>query len=114
MLGLGGSIGTGQDGITADVMIVNNFDELTNRSNEANGKIVLYNVPFESYGKTVQYRVRGAIEAAKYGAVASLVRSVGPFSMNTPHTGNSSYEKGIKKIPHAAITLEDALKNLAS
>ena len=108
MLGLGGSIGTGQDGITADVMIVNNFDELTNRSNEANGKIVLYNVPFESYGKTVQYRVRGAIEAAKYGAVASLVRSVGPFSMNTPHTGNSSYEKGIKKIPHAAITLEDA------
>ena len=108
MLGLGGSIGTGKNGITADVIVVSNFDELTNRSNEVNGKIVLYNVPFESYGKTVQYRVRGAIEAAKYGAVASLVRSVGPFSMNTPHTGNSSYEKGIKKIPHAAITLEDA------
>ena len=52
--------------------------------------------------------VRGAIEASKHGAVASLVRSVGTFSMNTPHTGNSSYEDGVKKIPHAAITIEDA------
>ena len=52
--------------------------------------------------------MRGAIEASKHGAVASLVRSVGTFSMNTPHTGNSSYEDGVKKIPHAAITIEDA------
>ena len=72
------------------------------------GKIVLFNVPFTTYGKTVQYRYGGASAAAKAGAIASLVRSIGPFSMNTPHTGGMYYEEGIKKIPHAAITLEDA------
>ena len=108
MLGLGGSIGTKSIGITAKVISVRSFEELANRSNEVKGKIVLFNVPFETYSKTVKYRVRGAIEASKHGAVASLVRSVGTFSMNTPHTGNSSYEDGIKKIPHAAITIEDA------
>lgn len=108
MLGLGGSIGTKSYGITAKVIAVSNFEELANRSNEVKGKIVLFNVPFDTYSNTVKYRVRGAIEASKYGAVASLVRSVGTFSMNTPHTGNSSYEDGVKKIPHAAITIEDA------
>ena len=108
MLGLGGSIGTKSNGIIAKVIAVSNFEELANRSNEVKGKIVLFNVPFDTYSNTVKYRVRGAIEASKHGAVASLVRSVGTFSMNTPHTGNSSYEDGIKKIPHAAITIEDA------
>jgi len=108
MLGLGGSIGTKSNGITAKVIAVSNFEELANRSNEVKGKIVLFNVPFDTYSNTVKYRVHGAIEASKHGAVASLVRSVGTFSMNTPHTGNSSYEDGVKKIPHAAITIEDA------
>ena len=107
-LGLGGSVGTPKKGIRAEVFVVNSFEELEANADKAKGKIVLFNVPFTSYGKTVQYRRSGAIAASKAGAVASLIRSVGPYSMNTPHTGNMSYEDGVKKIPHAAITLEDA------
>jgi carboxypeptidase Q len=90
------------------VFVVDSFDDLKARASEAKGKIILYNAPFKSYGETVQYRYRGASEAAKVGGIASLVRSVGPYSMNTPHTGTSAYEDGVKKIPHAAVTLEDA------
>ncbi len=108
MLGLGGSIGTPAEGITAEVLVVSSYDELKEKSAEANGKIVLFNVPFTNYGKTVQYRSGGAIAAAKAGAVASIIRSVGPYSMNTPHTGGMRYEDGVNKIPHAAITVEDA------
>ena len=109
MLGLGGSIGTGPTGVTAEVMVVKSFDELYERKDEVQGKIVLYNAAFTSYGATVQYRSNGAVEAAKYGAVASLVRSVGPYSMQTPHTGNSRYQEDVKKIPHAAITMEHSM-----
>tara|TARA_B100000029_G_scaffold137233_1_gene132040 strand:+ start:830 stop:2221 length:1392 start_codon:yes stop_codon:yes gene_type:complete len=109
MLGLGGSVATPRSGITAEVMVVNDFDELERRANEVKGKIVLFNAPFTSYGKTVRYRYSGASAAAKHGAVASLIRSVGPWSMNTPHTGVMAYKDGIKKIPHAALTMEDAL-----
>lgn len=108
MLGLGGSVATPPEGITAEVLVVGSFDELEQRASEATGKIVLYDVPFTSYGKTVRYRYGGASAAAKAGAVASLIRSVGPYSMNTPHTGAMQYEEGVKKIPHAAITAEDA------
>lgn len=108
MLGLGGSIGTPEGGIEAEVLVVEDFAELQEKAGQAKGKIVVYNVPFTSYGETVQYRYRGAIKAAKAGAVASLIRSVGPFSMQTPHTGNSAYEEGVEKIPQAAITPEDA------
>ena len=108
ILGLGGSVGTGPKGLSGEVIVVTSFDDLKSRAGEAKGKIVLYNVPFTTYGETVQYRYRGASEAAKVGGIASLVRSVGPYSMNTPHTGTSAYENGVKKIPHAAITLEDA------
>ena len=108
VLGLGGSVGTGSKGLSGEVFVVNSFDDLNARAGEAKGKIILYNVPFTTYGETVQYRYRGASEAAKVGGIASLIRSVGPYSMNTPHTGTSAYEDGVKKIPHAAITLEDA------
>ena len=101
MLSLGGTIATGPKGVIGEVIVVNNFDELKDRANEAKGKIVLFNVPFDGYGKTVQYRSNGAVAASKAGAIASLIRSVGPYSMNTPHTGNSRYEDGVKKIPHA-------------
>jgi carboxypeptidase Q len=108
MLGLGGSIGTPAEGITAPVLVVRSFDELQERADDARGRIVLFNAPFTSYGETVQYRSNGAIEAARVGAVASLIRSVTPHSMRTPHTGGMRYADDVDRIPHAAITVEDA------
>jgi carboxypeptidase Q len=109
MLGLGGSVATPKKGITAPVMVVGSFDELTTRAAEAKGKIVVFDVPFTSYRETVAYRVGGASAAAKAGAVAALVRSVTPMSFRTPHTGNMRYDTTVAKIPTAAITVEDAL-----
>ena len=108
MLALGGSIGTPRDGITAEVLVVNSFDDLSANAAKARGKIVLFDVPFTTYGSTVRYRGTGAVEAARVGAVASLVRSVGPFSMRTPHTGGMRYDSTVRQIPSAAITGEDA------
>lgn len=108
MLGLGGSIGTPAEGITAEVLVVGSFDELRARAAEARGRIVVYDVAFESYGQAVAYRTNGAVEAAGVGAVASLVRSVTPFSTQTPHTGMMRYDTAVARIPHAAITVEDA------
>ena len=109
MLGLGGSIATPRGGLKAEVIVVNDWDELESRSNEVPGKIVLFNAPFTSYGETVAYRYSGASAAAKHGAVASLIRSIGPWSMNTPHTGVMAYDDDVQKIPHAALTMEDAM-----
>ena len=109
MLGLGGSIATPRGGLKAEVIVVNDWDELELRSNEVPGKIVLFNAPFTSYGETVAYRYSGASAAAKHGAVASLIRSIGPWSMNTPHTGVMAYNDDVQKTPHAALTMEDAM-----
>ncbi len=109
MLGLGGSVATPPAGITADVLVVGSFDELTQRAAEARGRIVLFDAPFTTYGETVRYRTQGAIAAARAGAVASLIRSVTPFSMKTPHTGTMSYNDSVPRIPHAALTVEDAM-----
>jgi carboxypeptidase Q len=109
VLSLGGSVGTPQGGITAEVVVVGGYDELTARAAEAQGKIVLFDVPFTSYGETVQYRWGGAVAAAKAGAVASLLRSVTPHSLQSPHTGVMGYEEGTPRIPHVAVTVEDAM-----
>jgi carboxypeptidase Q len=108
MLGLGGSVGTPPGGIRGEVLVVNSFDDLTAHAAQAKGRIVLFDVPFTDYGQTVRYRTEGAVAAAKVGAIASLIRTVGPQSMQNPHTGVMYYEDGVPKIPHAAITLEDA------
>jgi carboxypeptidase Q len=108
MLGLGGSIATPPGGITADVLVVSSFSDLTAKAAQASGKIVLFDVPFTSYGETVQYRGRGAIAAAQAGAVAALVRSVTPYSQRTPHTGGMQYDSTVRRVPAAAITVEDA------
>jgi carboxypeptidase Q len=108
MLGLGGSVATPAQGITGDVMVVTSYDDLRARAAEARGKIVLFNVPFTNYGQTVQYRGGGAVAAARAGALASMIRSVTPYSQRTPHTGGMAYKDSVPKIPHAAITPEDA------
>ncbi|MBL9167809.1 MAG: M20/M25/M40 family metallo-hydrolase [Verrucomicrobiales bacterium] len=108
ILGVGGTSPTPEAGIEAEVLVVTDFAELKRRSAEAVGRIVLFDLPFTDYGSTVAIRTRGAMEAAQAGAVASLIRSVGPFSMQTPHTGIMQKTVGERSIPHAAITLEDA------
>jgi carboxypeptidase Q len=108
LLGLGGSVATPAAGVEADVIVVSNGDELTKRSAEAKGKIVLFNVPYTNYGETVAYRSGGASMAARHGAVAAIVRSVGPMGLRTPHTGGMNYAADVPKIPTAAIPAEDA------
>ena len=108
MLGLGGSVGTPPEGITAEVLVVSSFQELTERAAEARGKIVLFDVPFTNYGATVRYRGNGAVAAARVGAVAALIRSVTPMSLNSPHTGAMNYDSTTTRIPAAALSVEGA------
>jgi carboxypeptidase Q len=108
MLGLGNSIGTPAEGITAEAVVVRNFAELEKLGEQLRGKIVVYNVPFTNYGATVSYRLQGASRAARYGAVAALVRSITPVSLQTLHTGAMQYDANQPKIPTAAVTIEVA------
>ena len=108
MLGLGNSVGTPPEGVTAEAIVVRGFDELDALGERVRGKIVVYNVPFTSYRETVPYRSNGASRAARHGAVAALVRSVSPVSLQTPHTGARRYAEDQPRIPAAAITIEGA------
>jgi hypothetical protein len=109
ILGLGNSVGTSPQGISADVVVVSNFDELNALgAAKVRGNIVLFDVPFQGYGRTVSYRVTGPSRAAALGAVAVLVRSITPVSLRTPHTGTLLYQAGVPQIPAAAVTIEDA------
>lgn len=116
---LGGSVATPKEGLIAEIVVVENFEELRalGRKN-VEGKIVVYNNKFDqkmaevgygiqAYGVAGLYRRAGAIEAAKLGAVASLVRSVGSSQNRLPHTGGMGYDESVKKIPGAAIAFED-------
>jgi carboxypeptidase Q len=108
MLGLGNSVGTPPEGVEADLLVVRSFQELDTAGDRVRGKIVLFNVPFTTYGETVQYRASGPSRAAALGAAAMLVRSVGPAGLRTPHTGSLRYADDQPRIPAAAITAEDA------
>jgi len=108
MLGLGNSVGTPARGITAETIVVRNFEELDKLGARVRGKIVVYNVPFTTYSETVQYRGGGASRAARHGAVAALVRSVTPVSLQSPHTGAMRYAEDQPKIPTAAVSVETA------
>ena len=108
MLGLGNSVGTPAAGVEAEVLVVSSFEDLDRRAAEAATRIVLFNVPFTEYGQTVRYRTAGPSRAAAAGAVAMLLRSVGPTGLRTPHTGATLYDPAVAKIPAAAIAAEDA------
>ena len=109
MLGLGMSVGTPKEGVTAPVVVVRSFEELTALGRErVEGKIVAFAPDWEGYGRTVRFRSSGASAAAKLGAVAVLVRSATGRSIASPHTGALDYEEGAPKIPAASITVEDA------
>lgn len=117
---LGASVATPPNGVEAGVIVVRNFDELKSlpRDNVA-GKIVLFNYPFdkqmagegrggEAYGEAVVYRSNGPVAAARQGAIACLIRSVGGADYRLPHTGETDYANGVPKIPAGAVTAEDA------
>ena len=115
MLGLGMSVGTPPTGITAPVIVVNDFEELQRRASEAKGKIVLFDHPFptdvhplEGYRQAVAYRGGAPAAAAKVGAVATLIRSIASFSIQNPHTGSTRYDSTVAAIPAAALSVEDA------
>jgi hypothetical protein len=110
MLGLGMSVGTPPGGITAEVVTVETFENLAKLGKEKiQGKIVVYNEEYRGYGPTRVYRATGAARAAAFGAVAALVRSATPLSMQIPHTGEMNYDESQPKIPTAAISPEDAM-----
>jgi carboxypeptidase Q len=116
ILALGNSVGTGPQGIRAPAILIHNFDELEQRKDELKGKIVFYNYKFnplfvetfQAYGDAVRYRGAGASRAAKYGALAVLVRSMSSSVDNNPHTGALVYNDSFPKIPAAAVGLRDA------
>jgi Zn-dependent M28 family amino/carboxypeptidase len=117
---LGGSIATPTQGLTTDIVVADSFANLASLGREkVAGKIVLFNVRFDkqlaaqgfagdAYGQAVIYRGIGASAAARLGAVAALVRSVGGADYRLPHTGALGYEENAPKIPAAAVTAEDA------
>ena len=116
VLALGNSLGTNGKTITAEVLMVANFEELEKRKAEVKGKIVYYNFgfnptniePFVSYGQVGIYRRSGPSRAAKYGAVAVMIRSLTESTANDPHTGAMAYDDSLPKIPAVAVGPRDA------
>ncbi len=117
ILALGGSVATPKQGLNAEVVVVANLAALEALGPKAvAGKIVLFNKampPYSDeggshYGETVDVRGRGPALASKMGAAAALVRSVTAHSLRTPHTGATNFPEGVKPIPSAAVTVEDA------
>lgn len=116
VLALGNSIGTGKNGMQAPVLLINNFDELEKQRDAVKGKIVFYNYPFNptyvqtgrAYGESGVYRRSGPSRAAKYGAVAVLIRSLTESVDNNPHTGATAYDTLLPRIPCAAMGIQDA------
>lgn len=113
-IALGSSIGTGAKGVRTKVITVKSFEELESLGEKnIKGKIVFYNVFFDqtkirtgnAYGEAVKYRARGASYAAKYGAVACLVRSMTSLADDEPHTGNMVYDTTISNIKIPAVAL---------
>ncbi|MGZ8553678.1 MAG: M20/M25/M40 family metallo-hydrolase, partial [Chitinophagaceae bacterium] len=116
IIALGNSIGTGSKGIVDNVVLINSFDDLEVKNELVNGKIVFYNYQFNpvyintflAYRDAAQYRSEGPSRAAKYGAIAVIVRSMSHSTDNIPHTGSTRYDSAYPMIPAVAIGLRDA------
>jgi len=114
-IALGGSIGTGEKGITANIAHFATLEDLKAiDDNSLKGKIAFISYRMErhidgkGYGKAVGARVAGASLAAKKGASALIMRSVGTDNNRLGHTGTLRYQKEVHKIPAAAISNPDA------
>jgi carboxypeptidase Q len=114
---LGGSIGTGPSGLLASVIEVKQLSALAEIGEKnIKGKIIFFNRPmdskqintFSAYGGAGDQRRAGASEAAKYGAVGVIVRSLGSNLEDYPHTGSMSYKEDLPKIPAIAISTRHA------
>ena len=122
VLALGNSQGTGGKWVNARVILINSFDELEKRKDEVKGNIVFYNYKFnprfvrtfQAYGDANRYRGQGPSRAARYGAVGVIVRSMSHAADNNPHTGGTSYNDSVPKIPAFAVGLQDADKLAAA
>jgi hypothetical protein len=116
VIALGNSLGSGKNGVEGNVIEVKSFDDLEAEKDKVKGKVVFYNYPFnqklvrtfEAYGDAVTYRGGGPSQAAKYGAIGAIVRSMSESTDNNPHTGSLRYDTNYKKIPAVAIGLQDA------
>ena len=116
VIALGNSLGTGLKGIRENVIEVSSFTDLEKKKDSVRGKIVFYNYKFnptfistfQAYGDAVQYRGSGPSRAAKYGALAVIIRSMTESTDNNPHTGSLRYDTTLPKIPAVAIGLKDA------
>src|ERR1700736_1253296 len=116
----GGSVPTPASGLTAEVIVVRDLDEIKALPRDKiAGKIVLFNYLLDkqmaaegrggdAYGEAVVYRSDGPVAAARLGAIACLVRSVGGAEYRIPHTGQTNYVDDDHTIPAAAVTAEDA------
>lgn len=108
LLGLFPSVSTPAEGISAEIIAVNSFEDLKKSVKDASNKIIVFNQPFDNPVDGIRYRQFSAIEAAKLGAVATLVRSYATFTLGNPHTGLMFYADGSLPIPSAEISFEDA------
>ncbi|GAC1454447.1 MAG: M28 family peptidase [Chitinophagaceae bacterium] len=118
VLALGNSMGTNKNGVQAAVVYCNNFDDLEKQKDNIKGKIVFFNYPFNekylqpfrAYAESGVYRWAGPSRAARYGALAVVVRSLSAATDNNPHTGSTVYDSSYPAIPCAAMGLRDAEK----
>lgn len=116
VVALGNSLGSGPGGFNAELIEVASFEDLDAKKDQVKGKIVFFNYHFKKefvhtfrgYGDAVKYRVQGASAAAKYGAVAVIIRSISHAEDNTAHTGSIQYDDKYPKIPAVAVGLQDA------
>lgn len=116
VLALGNSLGTGGKPLVAEVVAVQDFDEMEAKKDQLKGKIVYFNnkfnptniQTFKSYGEAGQYRRSGPSRAAKYGAVGVMIRSLTEATDNNPHTGTTGYDEAFPKIPAIALGNYDA------